>query len=504
MKKSSGLSLFFFLFAVSFLLFPDLLGAETDIKIPDIIGNVNNPYILPESGEPGFWLSAAIGLAAGMLSSSIGAGGGLIVVPALMSAGIAGVYAIGSEIFRLFIFSTIQSIRMGINKRINYLMALYLMIGTTLGGLGGYKLSKAVFLADPAGSDVFISSMIILWLLVYSFIIVPEFRESSHEYALEMLRKEKGEQEDNSAVQIDQPKQETESEKSEDGENTDAGNKEEGGIKNETKPEIEDPGQINNQTTGKAELEDDLYPDEEPWPIARTMRTIKFPPYIKFPGTIKDKQEEDTLEPAIMRRGAMDDLKENEQEERPDYDRIPVIPAVLLSTVGGFFMALTGSGGVILSFTILTKAFGCVAALVAGTDLGRLAISSGVLSMGTYGLDGLINIYCITGLVFGTMTGLHLGSKALLHILPYRVKGLISLLVISVILNRILALPALLIKSGASIPHGLASTLAQSGDWIMLIGTTTFCGWLIYSFGLGFLESLTPPEERTDQQEAKK
>lgn len=488
MKKSSGLYISIFISTVAVLFLPDMLQAASEMKIPNIIGNVNNPYSLPESGEPGFWLSTAIGLAAGLLSSAIGAGGGLVVVPALMSAGISGVYAIGSEIFRLFIFSSIQSMRMGINKRINYMLALYLMAGTTIGGFGGYKLSKTVFLADPAGSDVFISSMIILWLAVYSFIIVPEFRESAHQYALEILKKEKEAESREVAVQVESPDKENKDE-SKEGETEKK--KGENSEKENTAEQTEEPE--------KAEFEDDLYPDEEPWPIARTMRTIKLPPYIKFPGTIKD-QSEDDLEPAIMRRGGMEDLPE-QSESKPAYDRIPVIPPVLLAMAGGFFMALTGSGGVILSFTILTKGFGCVAALVAGTDLARLAISTGILSMGTYGLDGLINIYCITGLIFGTSTGLHLGSKALKHIQPYRVKGLTALLVISVMLNRLLALPALLNKSGASIPHGIASTLSQSGTWIMFIGMATFCGWFIYAFGTGFVESLTPPDKRTDQQE---
>ncbi|HAS89743.1 MAG TPA: hypothetical protein DCS48_10630, partial [Desulfovibrio sp.] len=136
----------------------------------------------------------------------------------------------------------------------------------------------------------------------------------------------------------------------------------------------------------------------------------------------------------------------------------------------------------ILTFTLMTKGFGCVAVLVAGTDLARLALSSGGLTMSTFGLNGFINIYCISGLIFGTVSGLHLGSKGLKHILPYRVKGLVALLVISVIINRLLALPALLHKSGASIDYGLTSTLESSGNYILLIGSGIFGGWILYAF----------------------
>ncbi|CCO25307.1 TSUP family transporter [Maridesulfovibrio hydrothermalis] len=483
MKYPSARYLLILLFAALPLLIPELLSANSNIKLPDIIGNINNPYILPDGGGPGFFLSAAIGMVAGLLSSAIGAGGGLIVVPALMTAGISGIYAIGSEIFRLFIFSTIQSIRMGFNKRINYLMAIYLTIGTTIGGYGGYVLTKTVFFADPAGSDVFISSMIIFWLIIYSFIIIPEFREAAHEYALELLKKEKGEKEADAAIQMEQPTPPA----------TETGteNKNTNGEKENTAEETEETKV--EEALPKAQFEDELYPDEKPWEIAKTIRTMKLPPYIKFPGTIKSG-EDDELEPADIRRaGRNQDLDTQEEEQK--YDRIPIIPAVLLSVVGGFFMAMTGSGGVILSFTILTKGFGCVAALVAGTDLARLALASGTLTLGAFGLNGFINIYCITGLIFGTTTGLHLGSKSLKHIQPYRVKGLISLLVISVILNRILALPQQLNKSGASIPAGITDALGQSGMYILIIGAAIFSGWLIFAFISGVLESLKPAEK---------
>ncbi|WP_027721491.1 sulfite exporter TauE/SafE family protein [Maridesulfovibrio zosterae] len=474
MKNISARHFSILFYAVLILLTPTLIFAAPAFKVPNIIGNVNNPYILPHGG-PGFWLSSAIGLVAGLLSSAIGAGGGLIVVPALMTAGISGIYAIGSEIFRLFIFSTIQSVRMGFNKRINYLMAVYLTIGTTLGGYAGYSVSKAVFFSDPAGSDVFISAMIILWLLVYSFIIVPEFRDAAHEYAIKILKEEQSKNERDTAVQTDSSKTEHDDDKAE--------------TEKTESDQSETPQQ--HEIKNEPQFEDELYPDEKPWEIARSIRTMKFPPYIKFPGTISE--ESDDLSREEMRREDQSDLK---LEKENKYERIPVIPAVLLSLAGGFFMALTGSGGVILSFTVLTKGFGCVAALVAGTDLARLALSSGILTMGTYGLNGFVNIYCIAGLIFGTTTGLHMGGKALKHIQPYRTKGLIVLLLISVIINRMLALPGLLRKSGAGISSSLTATLDQSAMYILLIGALIFSGWMLFSFFNSLIGSLNPPEKK--------
>ncbi|GEM_PF-3834740 len=389
MKYPSSRDLAILIFAVLILMIPALTFADNHIKLPKIIGNLNNPYVLPDAGGPGFWLSAAIGMVAGLLSAAIGAGGGLIVVPALMTAGISGIYAIGSEIFRLFLFSTIQSIRMGFNKRINYLLAIYLTIGTTLGGYAGYAVCKSVFFSDPAGSDVFISGMIIFWLLIYAFIIVPEFREAAQEYALEELKKEQNTGEQNTAVQTEKaepPAAENEDENAE--KKSEAEQKE---ITEKEEKPVKEP------VAQKPQFEDELYPDEKPWEIAKTIRTMKLPPYIKFPSTIKFDDGDDLSPAELSREGGEHDLDTDEEEK---YEKIPVLPALLLSLIGGFFMALTGSGGVVLSFTILTKGFGCVAALVAGTDLARLALSSGTLTMSTYGLNGFINIYCITGLIF--------------------------------------------------------------------------------------------------------
>ncbi|WP_320176342.1 TSUP family transporter [Maridesulfovibrio sp.] len=493
MKKPSGRHIFLLISAAFLLLCPLLLHAA-DFKIPAYLGRANNPYILPDADGPGFFQCTAIGLVTGMLSAVIGAGGGLLVVPALMTAGVSGIYAVGSEILRLFIFSTIQSLRMSINRRIKYTLALIMTVGTLLGGLAGYTLCKKIFIADPAGNDVFISSMIALWLIVYSFIIIPDFREAAQKYALELLRKEQEKNREQDAINTQasppaaQPKSE---EKKPEGEAKE-------GTEEQAQPQKEKVPEPEPAPEPEPQFEDELYPDEEPWEIARSMRNMKLPPYIKFPSTLKEAETDD-LEPAVMRRdGEEPDLDKAGEEDKTE--SIPVLPIFFLTVVGGFFMAMTGSGGVILTFTVMTKGFACVAALVAGTDLARLALSTGGLSMSTYGLNGFINIYCITGLVFGTITGLHIGSKSLKNILPYRVKGLVALLVVSVIINRILAIPALLRKAGASIDPGLVSTFNSSGSYILLIGAGIFGGWMLFAFLGGVYKALQPVEELEEKK----
>ncbi|HWR73630.1 MAG TPA: sulfite exporter TauE/SafE family protein, partial [Nitrospirota bacterium] len=49
-----------------------------------------------------FMVSIAIGLAAGLITGCIGAGGGFIITPALMAAGVKGILAVGTDVFHIF------------------------------------------------------------------------------------------------------------------------------------------------------------------------------------------------------------------------------------------------------------------------------------------------------------------------------------------------------------------------------------------------------------------
>ena len=49
-----------------------------------------------------FLASIAVGLAAGLITGCIGAGGGFIITPALMAAGVKGILAVGTDLFHIF------------------------------------------------------------------------------------------------------------------------------------------------------------------------------------------------------------------------------------------------------------------------------------------------------------------------------------------------------------------------------------------------------------------
>jgi len=49
-----------------------------------------------------FIVSIVIGLAAGLITGCIGAGGGFVITPALMAAGVKGILAVGTDMFHIF------------------------------------------------------------------------------------------------------------------------------------------------------------------------------------------------------------------------------------------------------------------------------------------------------------------------------------------------------------------------------------------------------------------
>lgn len=49
-----------------------------------------------------FLISIVVGLIAGLITGCIGAGGGFIITPALMAAGVKGILAVGTDVFHIF------------------------------------------------------------------------------------------------------------------------------------------------------------------------------------------------------------------------------------------------------------------------------------------------------------------------------------------------------------------------------------------------------------------
>ncbi|WP_081411099.1 sulfite exporter TauE/SafE family protein [Desulfotruncus alcoholivorax] len=108
--------------------------------------------------------SIFVGLMAGLITGVIGAGGGYVLTPALMSIGVKGIMAVGTDQFHLFakaIMGTVIHKKMG---NVNFWIAVWFVVGSVAGATTGGMINRAIYQKSPALSDAFIS-------LIYAIIL---------------------------------------------------------------------------------------------------------------------------------------------------------------------------------------------------------------------------------------------------------------------------------------------------------------------------------------------
>ena len=135
--------------------------AATDL--PEILGG-------KEAYSPAYYtgfiflVSIAIGLCAGLITGAIGAGGGFIITPALMSAGIKGILAVGTDLFHIFakaIMGTVVHKKLG---NVSVGLAVAFLVGSGLGVTGGGVINRTLYETNPVLSDTFISVVYVVLL----------------------------------------------------------------------------------------------------------------------------------------------------------------------------------------------------------------------------------------------------------------------------------------------------------------------------------------------------
>jgi hypothetical protein len=111
-----------------------------------------------------FIVTIFIGLAAGLITGAIGAGGGFIITPALMSAGVKGILAVGTDLFHIFakaIMGTAVHKKLG---NVSVKLAITFLVGSVLGVVVGGSINRAIYDFNPVMSDLFISVVYVLLL----------------------------------------------------------------------------------------------------------------------------------------------------------------------------------------------------------------------------------------------------------------------------------------------------------------------------------------------------
>ncbi|MEW6064894.1 membrane protein [Desulforamulus profundi] len=111
-----------------------------------------------------FYGSMAVGVCAGLITGCIGAGGGFIITPALMSLGVKGILAVGTDQFHIFakaIMGTVIHKKLG---NVNIPLAIAFLCGSGLGVTAGGTLNRALFNMNPVFSDFVISAVYVFML----------------------------------------------------------------------------------------------------------------------------------------------------------------------------------------------------------------------------------------------------------------------------------------------------------------------------------------------------
>jgi uncharacterized membrane protein YfcA len=152
------------------IVFADQVGSA----MPDIIGG-------KEAYNPAFYsigifiVSILIGLGAGLITGCIGAGGGFIIAPALMSAGVKGILAVGTDLFHIFAKAIMGSIIHRKLGNVSVPLALVFLIGAILGATAGGVINRVLYEMNPVLSDAFITTIYALMLGFLGFYSMFDF-----------------------------------------------------------------------------------------------------------------------------------------------------------------------------------------------------------------------------------------------------------------------------------------------------------------------------------------
>ncbi len=130
----------------------------------------------PSHYTPLVWIvSIVIGMCAGLISGCIGAGGGFVITPALMSAGVKGIMAVGTDTFHIFakaIMGTVIHKKLG---NVNVALAVAFVIGSIGGATLGGFINRWMFVKDPVLSDAYISTIYAIILGFLGFYSLYDF-----------------------------------------------------------------------------------------------------------------------------------------------------------------------------------------------------------------------------------------------------------------------------------------------------------------------------------------
>jgi uncharacterized membrane protein YfcA len=101
---------------------------------------------------------------AGLITGCIGAGGGFIIAPALMSAGVKGILAVGTDLFHIFAKAIMGSVLHRKLGNISVSLAVSFLVGSVAGATTGGYINRTLYEMNPVLSDAFITTVYVFLL----------------------------------------------------------------------------------------------------------------------------------------------------------------------------------------------------------------------------------------------------------------------------------------------------------------------------------------------------
>ncbi len=165
------------------LLVPIILGGiaiaagDPTGLLPDVLGG--KKAYTPAFYTPSiFIVSILVGVGAGLITGCIGAGGGFIIAPALMSVGVKGILAVGTDLFHIFAKAIMGSV---LHKKLGNIcipLAFTFLIGAIGGATAGGLLNRYLYELNPVLSDAFITTTYVFMLGFLGFYALADYIKS--------------------------------------------------------------------------------------------------------------------------------------------------------------------------------------------------------------------------------------------------------------------------------------------------------------------------------------
>ncbi len=169
------------------LLLPILIGgiaiAAGGDGLPEMLGG-KKAYMPSFYTNTVFFASIFVGLCAGLITGCIGAGGGFIIAPALMSVGVKGILAVGTDLFHIFAKAIMGSVLHRKLGNINVSLAITFLIGSLTGATLGGMLNRYLYDLNPILSDLFITSVYVFMLGFLAFYAMADYLKARRGEAL--------------------------------------------------------------------------------------------------------------------------------------------------------------------------------------------------------------------------------------------------------------------------------------------------------------------------------